>query len=407
MKLFRIATNSMLIFVLLISMFTFPVSVKAKGQSINSLEQDIAKTRTEIKEKGEAAKLTEAQISAAKANILLISANIEKGEKEIIALNDDILEKEQEIAMKEEEIKKIVNFLEVASGNSVYLNYIFGAEDFTDFIYRVAVTEQLSKYNSELIKQFGEMIEENKLRIEENRRKEMLLKEEQVKLQAEVAKLNSQKQNIAKDTASLEEALKKQEELLKNLRDMGCGLDEDIDACSDRLNLLPPDTTFWRPTNSGCMSSEFGWRTYWDGTKYVSDFHYGIDVSTPIGTPLYSVANGTVMELWYPSAGHGLGNAIYIHHNVNGQTYTTLYAHLNSIVVKVGQRVTKDTLIGYTGNTGQSTGAHLHFSIITGRSNIDYQAWSQTYYNNNLNPRTKVNFPSSYGCYYNRTSKYN
>lgn len=89
--------------------------------------------------------------------------------------------------------------------------------------------------------------------------------------------------------------------------------------------------------------------------------HNGIDVGAPSGTPVYAAAGGTVIVA-KDNGGYngGYGNYIVISHDNGTQT---LYAHLSSVGVTVGQTVGKDDPIGGVGNTGRSTGNHLHFEV--------------------------------------------
>lgn len=91
------------------------------------------------------------------------------------------------------------------------------------------------------------------------------------------------------------------------------------------------------------------------------EFHDGIDIAAEIGTPVVATAYGKVV---FAGTLNGFGNTIIIYHEEVGQTYT-LYGHLSSISVKKGQVVYAGQVIGKVGNTGRSTGPHLHFSIYT------------------------------------------
>jgi len=86
-------------------------------------------------------------------------------------------------------------------------------------------------------------------------------------------------------------------------------------------------------------------------------FHKGIDLGTPTGTPIRAARDGRVVSAGW---GQGYGNRIIIDH---GNGYETLYAHLDRLVVKVGDRVTRKAVIGLSGSTGYVTGPHLHFEI--------------------------------------------
>lgn len=88
-------------------------------------------------------------------------------------------------------------------------------------------------------------------------------------------------------------------------------------------------------------------------------FHTGLDFRAKIGTEVYSTADGVVWESRDSDSG-GFGKYITIFHSYG---FKTLYAHLNDVYVKKGDIITKGTLIGLTGNTGRSSGPHLHYEI--------------------------------------------
>lgn len=190
---------------------------------------------------------------------------------------------------------------------------------------------------------------------------------------------------------------------MKTLIADGCGMDETVDDCYTRLRTLPSDTEFWRPLKSGTITSLYGWRTYWYNGKEITDHHYGLDIYVPVGTPVYAVANGRISFSYDEWSGTGL--ILYVEHLINGQRYTSVYEHLsNNKVLPVGTNVTKDTIIAYSGNTGESTGPHLHLSIIRGWFGTDWEwYWNDVYLNSNVDPKTKINFPAGYGSFSTRT----
>jgi len=94
--------------------------------------------------------------------------------------------------------------------------------------------------------------------------------------------------------------------------------------------------------------------------------HTGIDISTNrIGDTVLATADGKVIDIHYDSS---LGNSITIQHS---HGFTTRYGHLRSFAVKKGQRVSQGDVIGYLGNTGKTTGPHLHYEVYLGTSLID------------------------------------
>ncbi len=98
----------------------------------------------------------------------------------------------------------------------------------------------------------------------------------------------------------------------------------------------------------------------------VEKFHEGVDLMSMEGTEIVSTASGLVEKI--QKSNKGYGNMITIKHN---DIYTTRYAHLKSIDVKQGDKVTKGQIIGIVGNTGTSTAPHLHYEIIENGKKVD------------------------------------
>ena len=94
-------------------------------------------------------------------------------------------------------------------------------------------------------------------------------------------------------------------------------------------------------------------------------FHEGIDFSAPIGEPIFATAGGIVVEAGRSGA---YGNLVTINH---GGGLQTRYAHISKILVKKGDIVQKEQLIAFVGNTGRSTGPHLHYEIRYKKRSLD------------------------------------
>jgi murein DD-endopeptidase MepM/ murein hydrolase activator NlpD len=104
------------------------------------------------------------------------------------------------------------------------------------------------------------------------------------------------------------------------------------------------------------ISSEFGLRSNpFGGRSY--EMHEGIDFAGPVGKPILATAQGVVVNAEYSG---GYGNQVKIDH---GYGYETLYAHLSELEVKIGDRVERGDVLGYLGNTGRSSGPHLHYGV--------------------------------------------
>ena len=123
----------------------------------------------------------------------------------------------------------------------------------------------------------------------------------------------------------------------------------------------PP--TYIKPISGGRFSSGFGRRNR--PTKGASSYHKGVDWATPVGTAVSASAAGTVTRAGW---GSGYGYCVYIKHNDGRETR---YGHLSKILVKAGQTVEQGEKIALSGNTGVSTGPHLHFEILVGGSQVN------------------------------------
>ena len=126
-----------------------------------------------------------------------------------------------------------------------------------------------------------------------------------------------------------------------------------------------------------CVSSPYGWRNHPIEKKVL--FHDGIDISANIGAKVFSTAQGRVVMIMYSK--YGYGNRILIKHAYG---FETLYAHLGVIDVKKGQWVKKNQLIGTVGDTGKSTGPHLHYEIHKNGETRDPLGYFYTHITNEL-----------------------
>ncbi len=129
----------------------------------------------------------------------------------------------------------------------------------------------------------------------------------------------------------------------------------------ERGTKIPP--TYIKPIAGGRKSSGFGRRSR--PTRGASTYHKGIDWATPTGTAVNASCGGTVAKAGW---GSGYGYVVYINHPDGRQTR---YGHLSKVLVSAGQTVSQGQKIALSGNTGVSTGPHLHFEILINGSQVD------------------------------------
>ncbi|MGE7916519.1 M23 family metallopeptidase [Lysinibacillus xylanilyticus] len=117
------------------------------------------------------------------------------------------------------------------------------------------------------------------------------------------------------------------------------------------------------PVKNARLTSKFGWRNI----GYGKEWHQGIDLASTGKVPIFASAAGVISRAQVLSS---YGNVVMIKHTINGKTFETNYAHLDSSCVQVGQRVKQGQQIGIMGNTGRAFGIHLHFEI-------HYRSWEK------------------------------
>jgi len=122
-----------------------------------------------------------------------------------------------------------------------------------------------------------------------------------------------------------------------------------------------------RPVRIGRITAQFGYRI--DPFTEKRTPHHGIDIGAPIGTPVFAAADGTVLRIISQySPNKGYGKLVEIDH---GNGHRTRYGHLSKITVRRGQKVKRWDVIGNVGNTGRSTGPHLHYEILASGKRVN------------------------------------
>lgn len=159
------------------------------------------------------------------------------------------------------------------------------------------------------------------------------------------------------DAEDLDSINKILDDLIAKAPEISLKLSEDKRHMEDHIYLMDHTPSIWPA--QGVLTSVF--REYRGRDHY----HGGIDIANNVGETINAAASGVVV---FASRNKGFGNEIIIHH---GFGYMTIYAHLNKILVNVGDEVTKGQKIAEMGNTGYSTGPHLHFEVIKDNVQVD------------------------------------
>ncbi len=373
-------------------LFLFPV--QSNAQTIHDYKLELDALEKKERQTQEEIKLTQQQIENLTAEINQIYIRLDEIVDETTAKEKEIIELGIEIEEKDEEIKKIMNAYQISSGDLFYLEYLFGATSITDFILRYSITEQLTRYNDELIDSMNQKIEENKQIKIELAEKEKELKVKQTALRTKEKTLRGSTEELSDVYIDILDEIENAREVIEMYEQAGCGEYENLNVCA--VNLIPGDSELLLPLVTGYMTSAYSSMRTVESLNYRAP-HLAIDISNGEGrgSKVYAAANGKVFLSNYSYVGGG--NRVCIHHNINGIGYSTCYYHLDSRSVSVGDIVSQNTVIGLMGSTGKyTTGPHVHFAVYKGLKNLTGVTATA------INPASVISVPAKWVTWYNR-----
>lgn len=277
------------------------------------------------------------------------------------------------------------------------VNAYMGSEvntDLTNFVLHANDMREVSaasEYLSQVVKDKRQIVEEHKEL--EGQANDARLALEKVRAQAEADRnviqqrsqdLVNQKGQLDGVVAQLDVQAADQVALLAEVESKRANIQAQVDAlqrqsdaiASQLRNVSPPSSSgpppptgkgiLANPVPGAPMTSRFGMRSNPVTGKYV--LHAGQDYGVKIGTPLHAGADGTVVVLQSSGSSGGYGNYTCIAHTGG---LATCYAHQSQFLVSQGQRVARNQVIGLSGNTGNSTGPHLHYEVRLSGTPVD------------------------------------
>ena len=257
-------------------------------------------------------------------------------------------------------------------GSLSYLSVLFKATSMVDLLNRMEFVNEVAEYNKTLIAAMKETRENIKAEKTEMEAKEAQLGEQQDELQGKLDETTKLMNEYAADQKALERMHAAEEKAA-----------DEIDAQIARLiadsDVVPGSEGFiWPVSTSKMISSPIGSRVAPGG--FGSTNHKGVDIcNVGYTSSVYATKSGRVLLTNSSGWGGGYGNYVVIDH---GGGLTTLYAHMSVVKVSPGDTVSQGTVIGVTGNTGASTGPHLHYEV---RTTTIVNGKSVTVYQNPLN----------------------
>lgn len=293
-----------------------------------------------------------------------LEATLEANQKEIDKTESDIEQVEEEIEKLEKKIEERFEILQEraksyqeSGGDIGYLEVLFHAKDFNEFLSRMSAVSKIADADAKLI----EEQEEDKRKVEEKLEDLESLRDE---LKAIEENIQDQKESKEAKKTDLKKKKKKVNTLVDDLEMK----DNDLSDLQSKLAITHEtnETSASTMVAADTGNGELGWPT--DG-GYISSpmgirwgkMHKGIDIARTdrsTSPPIYAAEDGTVETAGFNDGGYG--NMVTIQH---GNGMKTLYGHMSSLNVKSGQKVKRGDQIGVMGDTGASKGIHLHFEV--------------------------------------------
>ena len=321
--------------------------IEEKREEMNALEAELKKVQKDKANTQYQKTLLDQRNAALQAEINLLQEQMGVTEQ-CIAANLE-LEKEQ-TALFHDQIR-----MEEERGVSSYWSVLFKATSFADLVSRIDFINEIVEYERSIIE--GLRATRDQLAADRE-----MLEQQNKDMDAAVVTLEhkiADSMKLLAEYTATEEGMQAEYDAIKAEAD---ALDDLIDAAEKKaieLGLTDIVGTTggyaWPCSSIRWITSKFGGRNSPGGIG--STNHKGVDIGTPMNTPILAAKSGTVT---WASWNGGYGHCVIIYH---GQGNSTLYGHLNSYACQVGDTVSQGDLIAYSGTSGNSTGPHLHFGV--------------------------------------------
>lgn len=379
------------VILIIILLFSTNLSLAVTQSEINAQKNEQNKINSQIDEAEEKHKELESKKSEIQKQVENLGSQIQEYENQIAELDDKIneannkikeaeekLEQNQEEYDKKEEMCKQRLVAVYEAGETSYLDFLLSSSSLTEFISNYYLITELADMDARLMEQLEkekQEIEKSKQEIETSKK---TLTESKASKESVATQLKSAKSEKDNYVAQLSEEEKELEKEIQELKATNAKIANEIKEAekkyAEQLKELENNSSNNSSSSSGYLSAPVSGTitayAYYSSGK----FHGAIDYGVSVGTPVYAAADGVVMSTANLSTSYG--TYVVIRHGNGLQSY---YAHgtYGSICVTPGQTVKKGQKIMLSGNTGNSSGPHLHFEVR--KSPYNYNGYATGY----------------------------
>lgn len=355
-------------------------SIKKKQEEIKKAEEEREKLKGSLTDVKKVVQGLEKSKEDLETYVTQLDQNLTGVEEKITKLEGLISEKEGQItetkadlaeAEKVEQnqydsMKKRIKAM-YEKGNSYYLEILFSSKSFGDFVNNADYIEKISEYDSDMLDKYIENKEYIATCKAELEAEEALLQDAKAQVEEERGILQTLISEKEKEIYKFEGDIAAKEKAIKEFEADIAAQNATIEAleravAEEKRQLAGGNTISydggmfkWPAPQYTRISCEYGNRIH--PILGIPQFHNGIDIAAPGGSPILAAYDGIVVAADYTSA---MGNYVMINH---GDGLYTVYMHASALYVKAGDTVAKGKKIAAVGSTGRSTGNHLHFSV--------------------------------------------
>ncbi len=312
------------------------------------------------------------EMSQVSLKLAEVESLLQKKQKQLVQTKEQLVQAKENVEKQYEDMKIRMQFM-YEHGSMSFLEILLSCSSFSDLLNKAEYIEQVSSYDREMLDYY----EATKIKVEELEKE---LEQQQTALvsvqsdvktqQDEMEGLISEKQSeieaYQSDIKNKEAAIKEYEEMLKEQEDAIRALEASVAAAKaqrEQMGVSGNSTGeqysggqfVWPAPSYTRISSEYGYRIH--PILQVEQYHSGLDMAAPSGSPILAAAGGSVVAATYNGT---MGNYVMIDH---GGGLFTVYMHASALYVSAGQWVDAGEQIAAVGSTGRSTGPHLHFSV--------------------------------------------
>ena len=357
----------------LILLTTISDTVYDKQNQLQGLNGQIIATKTQIRQLLDQEHALQAQVAALDAQLAAVQAQIDQETAKLVVLGQQVDQAKEQLALKQAELAQhIADFgrrmrIMYKSGQVSGLELVFSAANFTDLMNRVFFFNDIVREDRRQVAELQKeraAIERMKADLEAKQAEQKQVVKQIQDQKAQLLVVRDQRAVHLQQIAAIEAQFAR---MLADMEAQRAALQAQI-ASLIRESFRARSSGKWKWPMDGVITQGFGCTSYpfepYDPNCPSKHFHSGLDIASDYGSPVHA-ADGGIVHNFTMGCGWGGGLCGYGRYVVivHAGGFITLYGHLSSWAVAEGAQVDKDTVIGYEGSTGNSTGAHLHFEI--------------------------------------------